>query len=393
MIFESNSKYNYGTSSVTVLPTIKYTFETDGGIIFDWESGTHIDSKTSADGIALPTPTKEGAIFLAWYVYDEDSNLIEGPIGAGNWYTSGTDCTLYAEWIYKQGIDEYCETNNTVLIAGTSTETKNIAAGQKIIYSFTLGEDEGGKYGFFSDSRCNAGVTLYDSALNSVDFNYDYDYNNAFSITCELEGGETYYFVVTIYYTENPFAINVTVDNGYTYNIVTNSDYEDDYTITSAAPITLWTPYNEGYTFDGWYTDAEFTQKVTSSTYYSTTKHTLYAKWIDPFTQATTMTLNETYEIQPSNQKLYYKFTPEESGNYTFSLSNANSNAYVEAYGTLYDSSKQWINSNYGENFSIYFSVDSVEESEEYETYYFVIEFWSYDEGAPITLTIEKVSE
>ena len=68
-----------------------------------------------------------------------------------------------------------------------------------------------------------------------------------FSITYELGGG-----------TNNP-------DNPATYNV------EDE--------ITLLDPTREGYTFDGWYKDSTFTEKITGWTAGTTGDVVLHAKW------------------------------------------------------------------------------------------------------------------
>lgn len=379
LIFESNSEYNYGTSSVTVLPTIKYTFDANGGIILGEESYSSI----SIDGIWLSTPTKEGAIFLGWYT---DPDCKEGgPLM--DWYNSNTDCTLYAKWIDVAGVAD-CAIPMTL---GNASSTEITTRGQTVFYSFTVPTTDDGKYGFFSSSYCNANVTIYNSALESIDFGYDYNYNNGFSIASKLKGGETYYLVINIYYLEEAFTLDVIVDVAYTYQIIMDSYYEEDYTITSATEIMLGTPYNGDYIFDGWYKDATFEIKVSvdeDGKYSNTGDCILYAKWIDPFDQATTMTLGTTYtvDIVKGGECVYYLFTPAESQYYTFESSKIDPYFDIDPRATLYDSTKEYISDDddgAGDcNFlmTIYLEAGNC--------YYLEVSLWDSEQTDPFYITV-----
>ena len=372
-VVESYNGNECGELRVKVVSPIIYTFATKGGTVEQ-------SSMSGIEGICLPTPTKEGAYFVGWY---EDPNLTNGgPIGADEWYSSESDCYLYAKWITAAEIEQ----SAPVMSLGNASSAQITAAGQTAFYVFT--PTANGKYDFYTSEFCDINAQLYDSNLVELE---SIHYDSGFSVVYDnLEAGKTYYLAIKCYdRNATDVTVTVTVDIAYTYTFIVDAEYDRWYVISSATAVTMWTPYKDGYVFDGWYDNEACAGEPISLPYYSTTKHTLYAKWIDPFVQATTMTLNETYEIQPSNQKLYYKFTPTTAGEYEFSLSANDPEIYVELYGTLYNSSKEWIMDDYGDNFSIALTVG---ESTEYETYYFVIEFWGYIEGASVTLTVTKTA-
>ena len=150
--------------------------------------------------------------------------------------------------------------------------------------------------------------------------------------------------------------------------------------ITSAFAFTLPTPQKEGSNFMGWYDNAAFDGEALTFDfpYYSTTKHTLYAKWMtdeDGFDQAADMQLDKahTTDISAGSQKVYYAFTPDVSGTYVF----ASVGSY-DTYGYLYDSAKNQIAAeNSGGSNSNFVIVQDLEAG---QTYYLVVKL--YDESA-----------
>lgn len=69
------------------------------------------------------------------------------------------------------------------------------------------------------------------------------------------------------------FNINYQLDGG------TNSSNNPESYSSSNSTITLQAPTKEGYRFDGWYTDSNFTQPITQIETNSSQDYTLYAKW------------------------------------------------------------------------------------------------------------------
>lgn len=74
-------------------------------------------------------------------------------------------------------------------------------------------------------------------------------------------------------FTTNNYAINYELDGG-----TNNAENPLSYT-RSDDSIILKEPVKEGYSFAGWYTDSEYTNKITEISAGSTGAYTLYAKW------------------------------------------------------------------------------------------------------------------
>ncbi len=77
----------------------------------------------------------------------------------------------------------------------------------------------------------------------------------------------------------------VEVNKPESFNIIyqldggTNSSNNPESYSSSDSTITLQAPTKEGYRFDGWYTDSNFTQPITQIETNSSQDYTLYAKW------------------------------------------------------------------------------------------------------------------
>ncbi len=79
-------------------------------------------------------------------------------------------------------------------------------------------------------------------------------------------------------------------------------------TDTEITTANLSNPVKSGYTFMGWYTDAELTTPFVSTTYTETTTVTLYAKWQEGFVQDF-----ENYPTSYSRLNLYTATGPEDT--------------------------------------------------------------------------------
>ena len=134
----------------------------------------------------------------------------------------------------------------------------------------------------------------------------------------------------------------------HTYIFDTNGGTSIDSIVTSIA-IMLPTPKKEGMYFVGWYDNVACEGDALTSSYYSATNHTLYAKWMteeewiawhdgSSFEKAIPMEIGNYYGVLISlrGEMLYYSFTAPESRSYTFSSSGSH-----DTYAYLYDSNQR----------------------------------------------------
>ena len=280
-------------------------------ITFESNGGSPVNSISNVEGTAISAPvapTKEHYTFTGWY---SDAAL-------KNAYSFATqpaeDITLYAKWTPVVYEIEY------VLNGGTNSENNvveytvedkiELYAPSKVGYTFI---------GWFTDAEFTSSVvtelkvgtsgkiTLY--AHYSVNqYTISFESNGGTSVSAITQNYETsvtapeapskigYTFVgwysnasLTSKYTFSTMpADNITLYakwNLETYNITynlnggtNNSSNPATYTITSAK-ITLKAPTKIGYSFAGWYTDAECTEAITEIASGSYGVVELFAKW------------------------------------------------------------------------------------------------------------------
>ena len=373
-VFESDDGYETGTVSITAVSPTIYTFITNGGSL---ESNTI----GAINGVYLPIPTKEGAYFVGWY---EDPNLTNGgPIAADEWYSSESDCYLYAKWITAAEIEQ----SAPVMSLGNASSAQITAAGQTAFYVFT--PTANGKYDFYTSEFCDVNAQLYDSNLVELENIY---YDSGFSVVYDnLEAGKTYYLAIKCYdRNATDVTVTVTVDVAYTYTFIVDAEYDRWFVISSATAVTMWTPHKDGYVFDGWYDNEACAGEPISLPYYSTTKHTLYAKWVNKFEQAPEMILGQTYIIQAGDEGFIYKFIPEEDGRYTFSSDRVDPDLDVDPYGQLYNWDQETIASGDDEGGNMNFSISPEQDLIAGKTYYLAVGFYGYDENASVSITVTK---
>ena len=341
-----------GTFNVTVIAPTAYKFETN--------EGKAIEDIVTTGSITLPMAYKDGAIFAGWYDNAElTGQALMSP------YSSANDCTLYAKWMTK----EEC-VDQAIVIESNRTYTANVTSGgQKFIYAFTPNKSE--IHVFTINSEDFAYGYIYDSQLKLVEYRNENE--DGFSTPIYLTAGETYYLVAKFISDVVTGSLEVKVGAFCTYSFDTKGG-EPMESISSATGVYLRAPSREGYVFAGWYSNEACEGEALTSPYTSTSDCTLYAKWTteeELFTQATIMTLNIPCDgnITVGGQKVYYKFTSETGGSYTFSASGN-----YDTYGCLYDSNRNQLayNDDYnGSNFSITHTLAAG------ETYYLVVRFYS----------------
>ncbi len=218
--------------------TYTITFYSNGGTI---NSG-NITSYTSGEGIALPTDvTKEGGyIFGGWYDNAECTGTAVTAISE----TDTGNKTYYAKWIKIEPVGYEIRFVN---YDGMLLQSKIVTAGDIPSYTETTPEkaqDECYTYTF-------SGWSPVLSAANS-----NMIYTAQFTKTARIYGIE---------YNTDGGNINNDIVTSYTYGIGT------------ALPTDVT---KEGYTFEGWYDNAECTgTAVTTISETDTGNKTYYAKW------------------------------------------------------------------------------------------------------------------
>ena len=73
-----------------------YSFDTNGGFA--------IEDEISSNYIWLPTPERDGAIFLGWY---ENADFSGKAFAVGDRYSNESSCTLYAKWLTPADISRH----------------------------------------------------------------------------------------------------------------------------------------------------------------------------------------------------------------------------------------------------------------------------------------------
>lgn len=268
------------------------TYVLDGGV----NPNNSPSSYTVTDEVILPTPTKEELLFLGWYTEDTFTNEVV-KIEKG---TTGNK-TLYAQW------DVYELYNiNYVLNGGINPLGTPVSYNKSQEVVLPTPTREGYTFdGWYTESTFVNRVTR---------------------IAKRSSGDKTFYAK----WTTISYPITYVLNGGTIANNSANS-----YTIESG--LTLPTPTREGYTFEGWYTESTFNNKVTKINTGSTGEKTFYAKWM----KITYSIVYETYGGSlPSNAPSSYTVednvvlpTPTREG-YTFEgwYTSSTFNVKVESY-------------------------------------------------------------
>lgn len=200
-------------------------------ITYDSNGGNYIDRQQVYydQHIKFITPTKTGYIFSNW--------LYNGQVFDKTKFDILEDITLVAEWkinIYSITFDSN---------GGTYVQKQNIQ-----YYGFA---DE-------PDDPVRTGYTFVGWQLNGFYYNFSEPIEQSITLIA-IWKINTY----NISYELNSSTNNV--NNKLTYTVVDSLQFED--------------PYKKGYTFNGWYTDYQFTNKITSISKGQTGDIKLYAKF------------------------------------------------------------------------------------------------------------------
>ena len=337
--YNGNTQLNAIVTKVTPKPAVT------SNLIFDLDGGTCADLPTSyeeGNELSLPTPTKEGYDFLGWEyngtIITSITATMTGDLTlTAKWKESGT--TLYFEKVtsvnditddglylivYENGEKAYAfnsslatldATNNYKELALTALGIAVDDASNSVTFRITKNTDgtfailsASNNYIYYSGSKNGLNQTSTKStAINNITIDTD-GYILITSSSSTLKFNETSNQMRFRYYSSGQSSISLykysitTSDPSKTHNIsyvnlpegATNSNPTS---YTEGDTITLVDPVLSGYTFEGWYDNAECTgTKITEISGY-TTDITLYAK----FAKIPTHSISYKYNVDSTD--------------------------------------------------------------------------------------------
>ncbi|MBO5356675.1 MAG: InlB B-repeat-containing protein [Clostridia bacterium] len=341
-----------------VKTAIEYTitYEVDGGENANNPTKYTIETAT----IALANPTKVGNKFLGWYSDAELTTKVE-QIATG----SKGNVTLYAGWelvqyeiTYEVGAGtndianptKYTLSGSDIILkpaaapsgydfegwyleAGYQTKVEKIEAGKTgkitlyaryeferfdIVYELNGGKNNKNNPADFNKNEAVAFQSPSKAGYEFKGWFTDIDCTEGKEITSIPKGTET---PVTVYAKWAPIVYNIEYVLG---DIATNNaENPSTYTVADVYDLKAPTFVVEGYTFDGWYTDSDYTGEI-SRIENSIANLKLYAKYT-PIEYAITYEGNEG-EVPAENPILY---TVENVGENKLVLADATRKGYT----------------------------------------------------------------
>ena len=265
-----------------------------------------------------------------WYNVDptsDDPDIEDPELGTPILYTyfarsdeflSGED-SKFAPWSYWDGMMPECTTDavlgnpyggpGELPPASTSTTQKPV---------ITIKETTSGYQVTITSSTSNAriyytldGTTPSEAATKAIRYRGTFYLKKSATLTAiAVSEGKKDSATASKSCTVTTYGITYKL-NGGKNNLSNPSSY------TKYDTITLSNPSRKGYTFAGWYTDSEYTNKVTKISNGTTGNKTLYAKW-----KAITYTITYWYDGRTSTTDEYTAATP------TFSLKPGEEKGY-----------------------------------------------------------------
>ena len=226
--------------------TYQVTFDPNGGSVIPTFKPVTYDSTYGT----LPTPTRDGYTFDGWY----KENTFQNKVEANTIVKTADNHTLIAKWTantYKIKFNANGGTGTMSDLDMTYDTAKNLTSNAftKTGYSFvkwtTKADGTGDEY---TNNQSVNNLTTENGAIVNLYAQWE---ANPYTVTFNPKGG-----------TVNPTNKTVIYDSAYGE-------------LPSGENIT-----RTGYTFDGWYKEEEYTNKVEATTIVNTaSNHTLFAKW------------------------------------------------------------------------------------------------------------------
>lgn len=250
--FDGNDNYT-GTTSPTGIIHITDNAEIEyvlNGGVNNAENPTWYNENWT-NPLLFYAPTKEGANFLGWYLDDGFNTKVPYSDSYEAYMLNvdevdGNVLTLYAKW--EDIIEEY-----------------------SVTYELDGGENAADNPATIKE---NQQITLSDPTKAGYEFDGWY-LDAEFTTGCEtISGAEGKNITVYAKWGDpTEYKINYVIGDG-----VNAESNPETYTIESA-DIVFADPTLDGYAFDGWYTNADHTTRITSIPTGSTGDVTVYAKW------------------------------------------------------------------------------------------------------------------
>lgn len=321
---------------ITEPKTYTITYVLNGGTNSSKNPSTHTNQKMTW----LYDPMKNGYRFGGWY---KDAQFtVEVPNnGKGNYYIpqGAKDCTIYAKWIKDETVKIY---TITYVLNGGTNNSKNpstYTTGTEVTFKDPV--REGYQFdGWYSDANFTKKVTTLpkDSSGNKTVYakwtkTETFEEGKTYTITYVLNGGtnssnnpasyisgkgawladpvktgyqfdgwyadaqftkqvskgsQGYYIAANAYGNKTIYAKWTKIETPaetevYTITYVLNggtNNSENPSSYVKYADIWLKDPVRTGYQFDGWYSDADFTNRVATRFCNTAQDFTFYAKWI-----------------------------------------------------------------------------------------------------------------
>jgi uncharacterized repeat protein (TIGR02543 family) len=253
---------------------VEYTYNANSG------TGTAPAAGSAQGGTAFTTAanpfTRDGFTFAGWYTTSTGTGGTAYTANASNtMQISASAIILYAKWT----ADSLTLTYNSN--GGTSVSSVSTTTGGTIALAPTAPTKAG--YTFAGWSATDGGV----------------------AVTFPYAHGKTVNFSLFAKWTTNTYTVT------FVYNSATGGNSVETATVTTGlTPVTLPTPTRNGYTFDGWHSDAGLTTSVgaAGATYMPTVASltpSVYAKWVALNYTVTYATTNSTGGAAPTDSTNY----------------------------------------------------------------------------------------
>ncbi len=365
--YSTSDNINCSANSLTLYAV----YTTDLTLSFDTKGGSTVSSMTKNARVSYNKlaetlvfdisgvqPTKVGYVFAAW----EDSDGTR--YATGNTYQTAADATLTAIWAEGKTVNVFASNNKHGTVTGGGsyalddqvTVTATPKEGYQFVvwvennrevsnaanYTFTI---KGNHLLFAGFSPIRYGI-VYKLNGGAFDGTYESEYSYGVAMILPTNLSKTGYTFAGWYTQENCTGDAITkiaadtmgrmtfyakwVINTYSveFDTADKSTAPDAQNIEYGSTVTKPTdPTTEGYTFDGWYADADFTTAWNFADDTVAANTTLYAKWTPKIYTITWVNEDDTElekdEAVPYDSMPSYNGTPTKAGDAQYSYTFA----------------------------------------------------------------------